>query len=77
MSLCHQLIPGVLSDSRDPQGPLLLLRIQQSIRHLSYPLKQKALSGVSLFYMHVSVGIFVCLFMHKCARYGVNLIVPF
>lgn len=37
-----QMIPSVLSDSRHPQGPPLLLRIQQSIRHLSYGLKHKS-----------------------------------
>lgn len=57
-----QLIPGVLSDSRDPEGPLLLLRVQRSIRHLSPPLKQKEGSKcvcVSIFDMHASTDTFL------------------
>lgn len=48
-----QLIPGVLSDSRDPQGARSLLSIQQSGRHLSYLLKHEQSC--------VGVGVGVCL----------------
>lgn len=60
-----QLIPGVLSDGTDPQGPPLLLRIQHSIRHLSYPLKHKC---VCVCILHACLCGHICVSKSSCCN---------
>lgn len=69
-----EVIPAVLSDSRDPQAAPLLLRIQRSTRHLNTSLHVKRASVHKCVWKHVA-----CHFMYDSPCISVSacwLILP-